>query len=908
MENKTVNMDDKQYPLLTTKLYLPQPRIDIVQRTHLINRLSEGISRKLTLISAPAGFGKTTLLSEWVSQRQIPVAWISLDKGDNDSVQFITYLVAALKSIKESIGKTALSMLQSPQLPEVESIIRGLISEIANIPDDFMLVFDDYHVIDTEEIHGIIELLLDYLPAHIHLVITTRVDPPLPLARLRVGNQLTELRAADLCFTVDETTQFFNRIMNLKLSGHDISVLESRTEGWIAGLQLAGLSMQGREDIPSFIKTFAGDDRHVVDYLTEEVLNIQSEQIQNFLLQTSILNRLSAPLCDFVTHNKGSQEILNELESANLFIVPLDNKRYWYRYHHLFAELLQQRLHRTQSDLVAELHNRASNWCRQNELEDEAVDHALAGKDFERVALLIAEQADAIWERGEHAKFKHWLEKLPADLVFSKPQLSILQAESLLIHWQLDEAEQSLQAAEQALNQSTDHVTETSMVERAQLTNSDRRRMLGRLAANRALIASFREDVPGIIQHAKQALEFLPEQELTWRSTVAITLGDGHSIKGDLAAAYQAQLEALEACKMSGNDFLLLIANANLAVTLRQQGRLQRTLEICQQQVQLASESGMSQTVVVGWLLAIWGEVLAELNHLDGATEKARIGVELTERCGDVGMLYKSYLCLMRILYSMGNMADAEEILLKLENISHQSDITIKVAGLIAAWQARIWLTQGKLEMASQWAMKSGLEVDGELQFSHEDETIVLARILIAQGRLDKAIKLLDRLIQQGEAGDRITALVEMLLIQALTLKAQGDPNKAMVTLRKALSIAEPGGFVRIFIDEGPPMAELLEALLDNHTDIPRAYVKKLLSAFRLSKLIKTDEGLVERLSKRELEVLRFIAAGLSNKKIMEELFISMSTVKTHLSHIYSKLNVNSRTQAILKAKELELL
>jgi LuxR family maltose regulon positive regulatory protein len=771
-----------------------------------------------------------------------------------------------------------------------------------------VLVLDDYHAIDTDKIHKIIELLLDYLPAHIHLVITTRVDPPLPLARLRVGNQLTELRAADLCFTVDETTQFFNRIMNLKLSGHDISVLESRTEGWIAGLQLAGLSMQGREDIPSFIKTFAGDDRHVVDYLAEEVLNVQSEQIQNFLLQTSILNRLSAPLCDFVTHNKGSQEILNELERANLFIVPLDNKRYWYRYHHLFAELLQQRLHQTQSDLVAELHNRASKWCRQNGLEDEAVNHALATQDFEQVALLIVEQADAIWERGEHAKFRHWLEKLPADLVFSKPQLSILQAESLLIHWRLDAAEQSLQVAEQALNQSTEYATEISSIEQAQLSNLDRMRLLGRIAANRALIASFREDVPAIIQHGMQALEFLPEQELTWRSTVAITLGDGHSIKGDLMSAHKAQVEALEACKVSGNDFLLLIANANLVVTLRQQGWLQRTLEICQQQVQLASEGGMSQTVVVGWLLAIWGEVLAELNDFDGAIDKARAGVELTERCGDVGMLCKSYLCLMRVFYSMGNMADTEEILLKLENISRQSDITIKIASMIAAWQARIWLAQGKLEAASQWVVKRGLEVEGELQFAHEDETMVLARILIAQGRLDEAVGLLDRLIKEGEAGDRITSLVEMLLIQALALKAQGDANKAMTTLGKALSIAEPGGFIRIFIDEGPLMAELLEKVLDAKIDVPQAYVKKLLTNFRLNKLIKTDDGLVERLSERELEVLRFIAAGLSNKAIMKELFISISTVKTHLSHIYSKLNVNSRTQATLKAKELDLL
>ena len=901
-------MKDTQYPLLATKLYIPEPRPNLVQRASLIDRLNRGINHKLTLISAPAGFGKTTLLSEWISHSEIPVAWISMDKGDGDSVKFIHYLIAAFQKFDANIGRTLLSILQSPQLPEIESLVTDLIKELTDLPSDLVLVFDDYHSIDTEEIHKIVELLLDYLPTHVHLVIATRVDPPLPLARLRVSNQLTEMRAIDLCFTADETTLFFNKIMNLKLSNHDISILESRTEGWIAGLQLAALSMQGREDVSSFIKTFAGDDRHVVDYLAEEVLNIQSEQIQNFLLQTSILNRLSAPFCDFVTNTKGSQNLLNELERANLFVVPLDNKRYWYRYHHLFAELLQQRLHQKQSDLVVKLHMRASKWCRQNGLEDEAVDHALAAQDFEQVALLIGEQADAIWERGEHDKFRRWLEKFPTDLVFSNPLLSILHAESLLIGWRLEAAERSLEVAEQTLNSGTNRATEISSIERFQLSNNNRMKMHGRIAANRALIATFREDVPGIILHANQALEYLPKHELTWRSTVAITLGDAHSIKGDLIEAYRTQLEALEASKISGNTFLFQIANANLAVTLRQQGWLQRTLEICQQQVQLASESGMSQTIVVGWLLAIWGELLAELNDLDGAIDKTRIGVELTERCGDVGMLCKSYLCLIRVLYSKGNIAETEEIILKLENISQDSDVPSKIKSMIAAWQVRIWLARDKVEVISRWAKKSELDIDGKLLFLREDEYVVLARIYLIQDRSDIAIDLLNRLIKESEVGNRVTAMIEMLLIQALALKAQGDTNKAMVILEKALLIAESGGFIRIFIDEGPAMAELLEKILDANGDVPRAYVKKLLSAFKISKLLKTEDGLVEHLSERELEVLRFIAAGLSNKKIMEELFISMSTVKTHLRNIYSKLNVNNRMLATAKAKELELL
>lgn len=448
--------------------------------------------------------------------------------------------------------------------------------------------------------------MLDYLPAHIHLIISSRVDPPLPLSRLRVSQQLTELRTTDLCFTPEETAVFFNQMMDLGLSNRDIAVLESRTEGWIAGLQLAALSMQGNKEIKVFIKDFAGDDRHIVDYLTEEVLNRQPEPIRNFLLQTSILNRLSDQLCDFVTDQKGSQKILNELDKANLFIVPLDNKRGWFRYHHLFKDLLRQRLDQTQGDLVADLNHRASTWHKQNGLEDEAVNHALAAKDFEQVASLIEEKADTIWERGEHAKFQPWLEGLPTDLVRSRPLLSILNAETMITRWQIDTAEKSLQIAEQVLNSGDNHSIKGALKERDQLPNSNRMKIFGRIAANHAFIASFREDVPGIIKPANQALELLPEKELTWRSTIAINIGDAQFIKGDLNAAYQAQKEALDICKVSGNAFILLIAYLNLAVTLRQQGQLQQVLKICQQQVQFANENGMTQTIVVGWFYAIW--------------------------------------------------------------------------------------------------------------------------------------------------------------------------------------------------------------------------------------------------------------------------------------------------------------
>jgi LuxR family maltose regulon positive regulatory protein len=910
MENRSTRIKETQHPLLAAKLYIPQPRPDLVQRTHLIDRLNVGIYQKLTLISAPAGFGKTTLLSEWISQSEIPVAWISLDKGDGDSVHFIHYLVAALQSIQVNLGNAALSMLRSPQQPPIESIMISLIKEITDIPNDFVLVFDDYHSIDTEKIHNMVEFLLDYLPEPMHLIIATRVDPPLPLARLRACNQLNELRTSDLCFTEDETTLFFNRTMNLKLSSHDISILESRTEGWIAALQLAGISMQNRKDVPSFIKTFAGDDRHIVDYLAEEVLNLQTDQTLNFLLQTSILKRLSEPLCDFVTNKKGSQKILDGLEKANLFIVPLDNKRCWYRYHHLFADLLRQRLHQTNGLLVPELHRRASQWYEQNGLKDKAVDHALAALDFARAADLIEEHVDATWLHGEHTQLWHWLEELPAELVLSKPHLSILHAWDQLANGQQNAAEQSLEAAEQALDPNTVPSTETSPIERDRPSVVYGTKLQGRIAATRALAASYRGDVAGIIQYARQALEYLPEQDSGWRSTAAMALGDAHSIQGEMAVAHRARLEALEASKATGNIYLIMLTSLRLSVTLRQRGRLQQVLEICRELMQLAEENSLAQTAMAGWLLATWGEVLAEVNSLEEATDKAGKGVGLTESGYDVALpvLGWSYLGLMRVLFSRGDMAGVEEIIKKMEDMAREFHVPPWITNQIAAWKGRIWLARGKLADLSRWVQERGLDLNEEPPFLHEMEYVVLARVLMAKGRLDEGIRLLQRLLKAAETGGRIPRVIEILMLQAVGLEAGGDTTQAMATLDRALTLAEPEGFVRIFVDEGPPIAQLLEKILDAKGHVPRAYVKKLLSAFRLNRIIKTDDGLVERLSERELEVLRLLAAGLSNKKITEELFISLSTVKTHIRNIYSKIDVHSRTNAIIRAKELGLI
>jgi LuxR family maltose regulon positive regulatory protein len=946
-------------PLLQTKLHIPSPRPELVARPRLIDRLNAGLgnslgfARKLTLASAPAGFGKTTLVSEWVQALgratvPIAIAWLSLDESDNDPTRFLTYLIAALQTALQTseteIGQGALSALQSTQPPPAEGILTTLINEIAAISDQIVFVLDDYHLIDAQPIHDALAFLLRRLPSRLHLVISTREDPPLPLARLRARGQLTELRATDLRFTSSEAAAFLNQAMGLDLSAEDVAALERRTEGWIAGLQLAAISMQGRKDVAGFIQSFTGSHHYVLDYLVEEVLEQQSESVQAFLLQTSILDRLTGPLCDTVcfgtaetpsssegtalTDQGDGQATLEMLERANLFVIPLDEERRWYRYHHLFADLLRQRLWQSPPPFlssptggpIAELQRRASVWYEENGFIDEAIEHTLRAEDFERAATLIEENVDAIWQRGEHIKSRRWLARLPLELVFAKPHLCVLHAWDLFAGGQQDAAEQSLQAAERALDASADHTTETSSMERDQLPGSKEMQIQGRAAAIRAFLAFYRGDVQAIQKYSRQALEYLPKQDLTWRSAATVALGDAYSFVGDMPAAYRVRLEALEASKAAGNTYMTLIASMKLAVTMRQRGRLDHVIEICQQQMQLASKSGLSQTAVAGGLLAVWGEILAESNDLDGAIHQAKKGTELTERGGDVAMLGWSYLCLTRVLFTRGDMSGAEAVIQRVENTAREHDLPPWIVSLMATWQARIWLAQDMLDAASRWVAERELDTDGDPTSMNEKEYMVLARILIAQGRLDEATTLLQRLLEATETGGRTSRVIEVLLLQALAFQAGGNTDQAITALGRAFTLAEPGGYIRVFADEGPPMARLLYEALTR--GIAPDYVRRLLAAFPLAQPEPAADSeqatpletqgsksdLIEPLSEREAEVLELVAEGLTNQEIASRLFLSQHTIKAHTRNIYGKLGVHNRTEAVARCRALGIL
>jgi len=903
----------QQYPLLATKLYIPPTRREMVSRPRLIQSLNAGLgqsssfARKLTLVSAPAGFGKTTLVREWVAHLRLGaaranqivnrIAWLSLDESDSDPTRFLVYLIAALQTTDArqepvgNIGKGALSMLQSPQPPPTEAVLTSLINEIAAIPDRIVLVLDDYHLIEAQPIHDTLTFLLEHLPPQMHLVIATREDPPLPLARLRARGQLTELRATDLRFSSSEAAEFFGQVMGLDLSAEDIAALETRTEGWIAGLQLAAISMQGHEDASSLIKSFTGSHRFVLDYLVEEVLHQQSGSVQTFLLQTAILDRLTGSLCDSLTGQDNGQATLEMLERSNLFIIPLDEERRWYRYHHLFGDLLRRRLHRTQPEQVSALHCRASAWFEQNGLADGAIEYAL--------------------------RVRHWLSRLPGALLLSRPQLCIFPAWYLFSTGQQDAAEICLRAVEQMLDAgvgraaNSEHLATASQ---ALLSGPDRTTLGGRLAAIRALIGSWGGEAEEIIRHARQALESLPERD-PWRGPAALALGDAYEFSDDLAAAYQARLEAAAACMAAGDITFLMLANLKLASTLRLQGWLQRTAEICRQQMQLADENGLSQSVVVGWSLAIWGEVLAELNDLDGALDRATQGVERTAG-GDLALLGHSNMCLTKVLYSRGDIAGAEKIIQKMESLDRQHDLPPHITSQIAAWRVSLWLGQGKLKPAIQWAQDRGLDAEGGPTPSHETETVVLARVLFAQGRSGDTIRLLQGPLQAAEAGGRTSTVIEILVFQALAYQAGGDTDQAIATLERALILAEPRGFIRTFVNEGPPMARLLYGAVVR--GIAPEYARRLLSAFAVAEPEQAEPPptqastssteFVEPLSERELEVLQLIAEGLTNPEIASDLYLALNTVKAHTRNIYAKLGAHSRTRAVARARALGVL
>ena len=878
----------------------------------------------MTLISAPAGFGKTTLLSEWRMMHlgsEYPLAWVSLEEADNDLTRFLFYLVGALRAIEADVGDATLASLRSPQPPPIESLLTALVNEISEIPKDFALVLDDYHLIANEAVHETIVFLLDHLPPQAHLVIASRTDPPLPLARLRARGQLTELRAHDLRFTPEETAAFLRGAMGLDLPEESVVALEERTEGWVAGLQLAALSMRGREDISGFIADLKGSNRYVLDYLAEEVLRRQPEDTGSFLLQTSILERLSGPLCDAVTDRADGQEILQRLEQENLFTVPLDDERRWYRYHHLFSEFLRERLRRTRPDLEPQLHHRASGWYERDGLVQEAVGHALAAGDLENAARLIEENFREMLAQGEATSLLSWMEGLPEELLRSRPWLCIPCAWALLITGQLEAAEARVNDLESMVDAAG------SPMEGREIPpgGEELAAVSGEAAAIRAYIVRNRGEVLRSIELSRRALGLLPEDNLTLRGILAYLLGGAYSMSGDLAAAREYLSEAITTNQRAGNAFAALLATRGLAELQVMGGHLHRAADLYRQALLLAQQRPFP---AAGLAHVGMGELLYEWDDLDGAMRHLTEGIELGEQSGGTSIVLPGHALLARVKWARGDPEGALRAIRDDETTAQGLTPSSRDLNRIVAYGARLRLAQGDLGGAARLLEERRIGANDDLDHLNVLEHLVLARVLIARSELDVALDLLERSLEVAEATGSMGSAIEILAVEAQALDARGDKAGAMTALGRALSLAEPEGYVRTFVDEGEPMATLLQRWLraqrkgrpssSGPQNASPEYVRRLLAAFRRpsgSRALDTGpdnaraaQPLPDPLSERELEVLRLIADGKSNREISGQLYITIDTVKKHLTHIFAKLDVRSRTQAVAHARELGLV
>ncbi|MBW1708927.1 MAG: HTH-type transcriptional regulator MalT [Deltaproteobacteria bacterium] len=909
-------------PLLATKLFIPQARPDLIKRPRLIERLNKGLKRKLAIISATAGFGKTTLLSSWYNaslSSKIPVAWLSLDGDDNDPTRFWAYLIRSVGAIKQGVDEKALALLVSPNPPPIESVITALINELTVIPEDFVLILDDYHVIKAKPIHEAITFMIEHQPPQMHLVISGRSEPPLSLARLRGSGQLIELGAADLRFTQEEASSFLRQLMGLKLSPQQVAALENRTEGWIAGLQMAALSMQGHEDISDYIETFAGDDRSIMDYLIEEILEKQPENIQTFVLETSILDRVTAPLCNAVTGRKDGQEMLEKLERANLFITSLDNKRRWYRYHRLFADALRQRLDQLKPERIPELHHLASIWYEKNNLPDEALAHALSAGDYERLAQLLEQAGWPMLMHGEVNLMLECLEALPDEMIRSRPRLSLYHAWALLRNIKFEEVESRLGDAEQGfgLNKTQEDPPDTSkpLV----------REMLGILAALRVCLAVNEGDVPRTLELARQALEYLPQDNLVLRGVVTRNLGDAYESEDDLVAAVKAQTEAIAISQAGGDTFEAVLATSRLGRLHEIQGHLHLAAKSYREALQIAAKKRDGPPAPISALAHMGlGDVLREWNDLDNALPQIYRAIALYKRWGSPVLMPEGYANLARVKYAQGEMSGALTAIEEAKKIAEENNYT-QTIDRISGIQARLWVKMGNLEAASAWMLESGLKPQDN--FSHlpfrtiQVTYLTLARVLLARNETDQVLELIEKLRQIAAVSGRMGGLIEVLVCEALTLQKTNEMEKATKTIQQALFLGETENFMRVFLTEGPPMTSLLNSVLENRHeeirgiryDVSDDYIKKLLLALEIFSQrpqlnIDPNQSLVEPLSDREFEVLKLLAAGLSNKEIGEKLFVAINTVKTHIRNIYGKLNVRSRTQAIAQAKKINLL
>jgi LuxR family transcriptional regulator, maltose regulon positive regulatory protein len=906
--------------LLTTKISIPQLRNDLVLRERLNDVLDAGLAGKMTLVSAPAGFGKTTQILAWLQSLQIQdtykIGWFSIDANDNDLARFVAYYCGAIKHNYPKFEIPPTEFL-SAQSAAVESILTASINEIARNSGAFILVLDDYHLIDTQAIHEALAFVLEHQPGHMHLVLTTRADPPLPLALLRGRGQLNELRQSDLKFSTPEAVEFLSDVMGFSLGKTEIETLSRQTEGWITGLQMAAVSMRGQQDLAGFVRSFEKGHRYILDYLMEEVVQQQDAFILNFLLQTSILERFSAPLCDYIldvgnsnmgtfsptdTHHpitntnapQTSQAILEYLETCNMFIEALDSNREWFRYHRLFADLLRKHLGQGQDSQIVRLHRRASQWFQDNGLTAEAIEHALKAEDHERAASLITSQAEAILMRSEFATLRNWLVQLPEEILNKVPILRVYSA------WTLFYAGHSINEVENQLRD----------LEQANITYQ--------VLPFRAMVAIYRGDMEKSMQYSRQALEFLGEEDQYSRSIALWLYGVANMAENNIRQRIDILHEMIQLGRSSQNNMITIMSLAQLGDAHIGLGKLEQAQTIFEQALFEATNSNGEFLPLAGEALRGLGVLQMHWNNLSKARDLIETSIAQSKRWGSPTAI-ESFLFLSRILQAQGQAQSAHQMLENARQLSIQFDVTDIDDQMVAMEQAQLNIFQGHLGAAHNWIKQRGLAQDLNPKLVNEAgeyisapikkyEHIIQARLLVAAGEPRDALTLIQTLRPQLEAIERTHLIIEITILETMAHLSLGDQEQAIISLRGALDLAQPGGYIYLFVKEGASMAHLIYQAAEQ--EIHPDYTRQLLGAFPTPKgnPEKPVQDLIEPLSQRELEVLALIASGASNPEIAAKLFIAINTVKKHVSTIFRKLNVTSRTQAVAQARDLNLV
>ncbi len=886
-------------PLLATKLRVPPLRANLVARPHLLQRLSAYLDHQMTLISAPAGFGKSTLVGDWVQTLDRPVAWLSLDEADSAPTRFLRYLSAALQQIDAALGRDLPSLLDVAQPPPLDLVISALINDLALCPLDFVLVLDDFHSLDNSAIHEMVSALLSHQLNRMHLVIITREDPPLPLARLRASGQLGELRALDLRFSPDEAQRFLADVMGLTLAPHNLAALDARIEGWIAGLQLAALSLHHYQDPTELIQTLSGNHHFILTYLTEEVLRQLPPDRQSFLLETSVLSRLSGPLCDAVTERAESSAVLAALYTSNAFVLALDEEHRWYRYHRLFADLLRSRLEATRPGYAAELHKRASLWYESHDMATDAIEHAFAAKAYARVTQLLERYARPLILDGYAQTVHEWLQRLPDEWRIAGPRANLAFAWSLLLGGRLSEIETYLSGAEAAVRRESTAETITSGLH-------------AEILALRSALISLRGETRRACDMAAQAVAKAATGDLYAQGITRFCLATATNYDGRLVQAIEAYQQALPLCREAGNKLASMLIVANLGMLYIVQGRLRAADDLSRQVMETAERSGDARTPALTTVYGIHCEVCYERGDLETAAADLQLWLDLSKRSGHVAAMAYGHVIAARIAQAQGDLAAAQKMLDEAV-MMRQFRMPAWVATHVAGQQASLALAEDDPDAAAQVLTATGVNADDEPHHQREIIQIAYLRLMLYWGRHNasadgwkSANSLAARLLADAEEGGRMGRVLDVLLLRCLLLQAQGKEEAALADLNRAITLATPEGYVQRFVNAGAPMALLLYRLRGRGGDITG--IDRLLARFPAATASAQQESLIEPLSDRELDVLRLMADGLTYQQVADRLVVSLNTVRFHVKGIYGKLGVDKRIAAVDRARALNLL